>query len=227
MENNNGISREGLLASTIQSEGIITSDNPEVDSNTNITISKGLSKVRTYFGEIKEKIKTPILSLQRLMAQPPGCLFLGAQAMAANGWLVEYGTNPTRIVIDSGADITLISHTTLSKLSQKPKVKLGQWINLVQVIGALTISGFVSICVYFNTPEGPVELSVEAYVVKGMTTPFILGNNFADQYALSIIRGDDGTQLVFVDTGRKVPIENSIGSTFLDEKGHTFQIKIS
>jgi len=60
-----------------------------------------------------------------------------------------------------------------------------------------------------------------------MTTPFILGNDFADQYALSIIRGDDGTQLVFADTGRKVPVENSIRSTLLDEKGHAFQIKIS
>jgi len=30
-----------------------------------------------------------------------------------------------------------------------------------------------------------------------------------------------------VDTGRKVPVENSIGSTFLDEKGHAFQIKIN
>jgi len=88
-------------------------------------------------------------------------------------------------------------------------------------------SGFISIRIYFDTPDGPVELSVEAYVVKGMTTPFILGNDFADQYALSIIRGDDGTQLVFTDTGRKVPVENSIGSTLLDKKGHPFQIKIS
>jgi len=86
------------------------------------------------------------------MAQPPGCLFLGAQATATNGWLIEYRINPTRIVIDSRADLTLISHTTLSKLSQKLKVKISQQINLVQLIGASTISEFVSICIHFNTP---------------------------------------------------------------------------
>ena len=64
-------------------------------------------------------------------------------------------------------------------------------------------------------------------VVKGITTLFILGNDFADQYTLSIIGGDNGIQLVFADTGRKVPVENSIRSTFLDEKGHAFLIKIS
>jgi len=73
-----------------------------VDSSIHIALSKGLSKVRTYFGELKENIKTPILSLQRLMERPPGCLFLGAQATTANGWFVKYGTSPMRIVIDSG-----------------------------------------------------------------------------------------------------------------------------
>jgi len=60
-----------------------------------------------------------------------------------------------------------------------------------------------------------------------MTTPAILGNNFADQYALLIIRGNNGTKLVFVDTGRKVPVENSIGSTLLDKRGMPFKKKIN
>ena len=71
------------------------------------------------------------------------------------------------------------------------------------MIGASIISGFIAIPIYFDMSAGLVELSVEAYVVKGMTTPFILGNDFARQYALSIVRSNEGTQLVFVDMGRK------------------------
>jgi len=48
-----------------------------------------------------------------------------------------------------------------------------------------SISGYVWSRLYFHTPDGPVKINVEAYVVKGMTSPFILGNDFADQYSIS------------------------------------------
>jgi hypothetical protein len=51
-----------------------------------------------------------------------------------------------------------------------------------------------------------VKLIVEAYIVDNMRTPFILGNDFASQYNLSIIRSDEGTRLVFGDTKREAPI---------------------
>jgi len=68
MNGNKAIPREGLLVTTVQSEGITMSYSEDMNSSSYIAISRGLSKVRSYFGEIKEKIKTPILSLQRLMA---------------------------------------------------------------------------------------------------------------------------------------------------------------
>ena len=74
---------------------------------------------------------------------------------------------------------------TLNALLEIPKIKKGQKINLVQVIGKASISGYVDLDLYFHTPEGPIKIKVEAYVVKGMTTPLILGNDFADQYSLS------------------------------------------
>jgi len=65
-------------------------------------------------------------------------------------------------------------------MQNPPKVKQGQRINLVQVTGNTSISEYVEIDLYFHTPGGPVKINVEAYVVKGMTSPFILGNDFAD-----------------------------------------------
>lgn len=67
-------------------------------------------------------------------------------------------------------------------------------------------------------------MTVEAYVVKGMNTPFLLGNDFSDQYALSIVRKEDKTWLVLGNSGRKVPVENSIGPHLKNEQGHVFGI---
>jgi hypothetical protein len=78
---------------------------------------------------------------------------------------------------------------------------------------------------YFRTEEGPVKIKVEAYVVKGMTTPLILGNNFADQYSLSVKRMEGRTFLEFGDSGWSLDIASSVASEITDEEGHTFKIR--
>ena len=67
-------------------------------------------------------------------------------------------------------------------------------------------------------------LELEAYVVKGMNTPFILGNDFGDQYQLSLLRREDKSFLVFGDTGRQVEVYNSVGPTLVDDMGGTFRV---
>ena len=84
--------------------------------------------------------------------------------------------------MNSGSDITLISVKTLEPLLEVPKIKQGQKINLIQVTGKALISGYIDLEIFFHTKNGPVKIKVEAYVVKGMTTPLILENNFTDQY---------------------------------------------
>ena len=57
------------------------------------------------------------------------------------------------------------------------KLQQGQQVNLVQVMGNVSISGYVNIDLYFHTLNGPNKINVEAYVVKGMNTPLILRND--------------------------------------------------
>jgi len=109
------------------------------------------------------------------MARPPGCSFLGASAAHVPVNINSVTDNHSDIIVDSGSDITLISMKTLNTLLEIPKIKKGQKINLVQVTGKASISGYVDLDLYFHTPEGPIKIKVEAYVVKGMTTPLILG----------------------------------------------------
>ena len=75
-------------------------------------------------------------------------------------------------------------------------MRSGERINLVQVTWSAILGGYVTLPLEFDTPEGSVILEVEAYVVKGMNTPFILGNDFGDQYQLSLIRKEDKSFLL-------------------------------
>ena len=169
----------------------------------------------------------PTVELRKSMARPPGCSFLGSKAIKADAAIGEINGQLTEVIVDSGSDITLISETAWSALRCKPKIRTGQRINLVQVTGTSVISGFVTLDLFFRTPEGSVKLNVEAYVVRGMTTPFILGNDFADQYRISIIRHDSDTTLVFGDSNRSVKVQNSTGSSLVDDEGHAFRIRVS
>ena len=143
-----------------------------------------------------------ILKLKRLMDRPPGCSFLGSKAteveVSINGLI-----DSIHLIFDSGSDITLISEKAYNALQTKAKIRQGQKINLVQVTGKTTISGYVPLNLYFKTAEGPIELRIEAYVVRGMSTPLILGNDFADQYALSLVRRETQTFLQFGSSGRE------------------------
>ena len=84
--------------------------------------------------------------------------------------------------------MSLISQKSLTEMQNSIKLRQEQRINLFQVMGNTSISGYVNINLYFHTPDGPVKMNVEAYVVKGMSTPFILGNDFADQYSILVIQ---------------------------------------
>ena len=170
-----------------------------------------------------EKIKN-LLTLRHWLPRPPGTSFLGSQATSVNGWLGEYGKNPTKIIADSGSDITLISHQAWTDMENSPRIKHGEQIALVGVTGSSAISDYVTLPIYLDTDEGPIELKLEAYVVKNMISPFILGNDFADQFSISIIRNEDKTFLEFGNSGRRTQVENSIGPSLVNKDGLSFSV---
>ncbi|KZT31560.1 hypothetical protein SISSUDRAFT_1028955, partial [Sistotremastrum suecicum HHB10207 ss-3] len=150
------------------------------------------------------------------MPRPPGCAFLGCSAVIAQANALSIHSNPIEITIDSGSEITLISHDALSSMDLPPKVKQGQQVKLIEVTGSSTVTGYVNIPVFFNTDSGPIRLDMEAYVVKGMTTPFILGNDFADQFSISILRESDQTLRVHKATpnySKTTPMDRKINKT--------------
>ena len=169
---------------------------------------------------------TPIF-LKKYMARPPGCSFLGAKATTVTAYIGGKSDGvKSQLISDSGSDITLISHKLLNSLPKPPRIHSGERINLIQVTGSATLGGYVTLPLEFETNEGAVIMEVEAYVVKGMNTPFILGNDFGDQYQLSLVRKEEKSFLTFGDTGRQVEVYNSLNPSLVDEMGHTFRILV-
>ena len=69
---------------------------------------------------------------------------------------------------------------------------------------------------FFETDQQTVSMGLEAYIVKDMNTPLILGNNFADQYSLSIIWDNSNTSLKLGDSGCAIPLDSLVESSYLN-----------
>ena len=173
---------------------------------------------------VNSESKSNIYTMTKFLARPPGTSFLGAKATKARAHIGSLEEAEEDIIIDSGSDITLISKKCWESLTTAPKLKAGQKINLIQVTGSAKINGYVNIDLYFPTDDGYVQLEVEAYVVKGMSTPFILGNDFQDQYMLSILREGGNTEVLFGNSGKRIAVENSTSPSLMDDGGHAFNV---
>src|SRR6202041_83790 len=99
-----------------------------------------------------------------------------------------------------------------------------QKINLVQVTGKSSINGYVVTPLIFDTLEGPVEISIEAYIVRGMSVPLILENDFASQYRLSLTREEKGTFVILGNSGRKIQAQELSTVPRTDDSGNAFHI---
>ncbi len=128
-------------------------------------------------------------------------------------------TDMLKVIIDSGSDITLISDDALSSLSQTSCMHKGQCVNLIQITCSSTQ-------INFSTEDGLIKVNVDAYMVKGMIAPLILGNDFDNQYSISVIHCNGESFLSFRDTGRETKVTNSMSSILEDSAGHMLKVQI-
>jgi deoxyuridine 5'-triphosphate nucleotidohydrolase len=156
--------------------------------------------------------------LKTIAGRPPGTTFLGVQPSKATVRVNALNGHSTQIVVDSGSNITLVSSKLLDKLNPSPKPKEGQHIKINQVTGRSSTNHFVPLELFFETPKEPVSLKIEAYIVKDMNAPLILGNDFADQYSLSLLRENGSTSLKLGDSEHVIPLDSSVESSFLEVK---------
>ena len=128
-----------------------------------------------------------------------------------------------QVVIDSGSNISLVSTQLLDKMNPPLKPKTGQEIKISQVTGRSSTSQYVPLELYFETTKSLVSIKIEAYIVKDMNAPIILGNNFADQYSLSIIREDGTTKLRLGTSSLTISLDSSVDSAYLEVQAMQLQ----
>jgi hypothetical protein len=62
----------------------------------------------------------------------------------------------------------------MESLKRPPKAKKGQKVQLIQVTGKSSMTEYVVLPILFETKEGLVEMTIEAYVVTKMNMLWIL-----------------------------------------------------
>ncbi|KAK0234776.1 hypothetical protein EDD85DRAFT_792777 [Armillaria nabsnona] len=171
------------------------------DSNTKDSLSTEMAEGQTEVPELQATMRNACTAFYEKPAlNQRTCRALAQavdKAMEAVVGVNGIKMNTMKVTIDSGSDITLISEDTLHGLLPTPHIHEGQWVNLIQVTGSLRIS---------STEDGPVKVNIDTYMVKGMMTPLILGNDFTDQYSISIIRHKGKSFLSFGNIERETAV---------------------
>ncbi|KZT67216.1 hypothetical protein DAEQUDRAFT_653794, partial [Daedalea quercina L-15889] len=89
--------------------------------------------------------------------------------------------------VDSGADISLISTECLEAIPEesRPPIKRGLRMNLFQLTNGFKIEGFVQLPIFLEADDGDwLVMEGEFYVVPGMTSQVLLGEDLQVNYEL-------------------------------------------
>jgi hypothetical protein len=132
---------------------------------------------------------------------------IGVSVLSGKGWIGLAGGVPMDLRLDSGADISLVSEEFLNSLPSPPPIRKGHHMNLAQLTDKGTvIKGFTKLKILMVSMSGEtIELEAEAYVVKGMSVPVLLGEDFQLNYEIGVSRNvETGTQIAFKDTPYEV-----------------------
>lgn len=83
--------------------------------------------------------------------------------------------------------------------------------NLFQLTNGFKITGYVQVPILVETLEGDyLEMLAECYVVPGMTSPLLLGEDFHVNYELSVLRSvQEGSVIRVGRTGYTIPASSS------------------
>ncbi|KAJ7835422.1 hypothetical protein B0H13DRAFT_1913575 [Mycena leptocephala] len=118
----------------------------------------------------------------------PGDSAIGVSVLAVKGWIGSMNEDPIDLRLDSCADITLVSEKYHKGLRSPPPIREGHRMNLAQLTDQGTnIKGFTKLRVFMPSTSGEIlEMEAEAYVVKGMSVPVLLGEDFQLNYELGV-----------------------------------------
>ncbi|KAH9912070.1 uncharacterized protein B0H18DRAFT_864089, partial [Fomitopsis serialis] len=92
-----------------------------------------------------------------------------------------------------------------------PKIKQGLRMNLYQLTGGFRITGYVQTQVYIESEQGhTLKMLAECYVVPGMSSSLLLGEDFHVNYELGVTRSlTEGSAIQVGDSGYSIPASSA------------------
>ncbi|KAL1684912.1 hypothetical protein GGG16DRAFT_67360, partial [Schizophyllum commune] len=122
---------------------------------------------------------SPIFYAPKLASHPAGYSALDSRSLQCSISIGSPDAPPVAGRLDSGADLTLISEDYYNTIPDLPRPKEGMRMKLYHLTGEASILGYTRFPAYAITDTGErVCFEVEAYVVRGMKVPLLLGEDF-------------------------------------------------
>lgn len=142
-------------------------------------------------------------------SRPPGMASIGVEALHVLGRVGASATKLTRLILDSGANISLMSEGFFYTLpdSVRSKMKMGQRIKLFELTGEAKIKGFVKTPILLQaTDRNWTRFDAEFHIVANMKVPILLGEDFQSAFGISVVRNPDvGSEVSLYDSPARFP----------------------
>ena len=139
---------------------------------------------------------------------------LGSKALHMRARIHKLDSSDVKAWLDSGADITLISEEFWKSMTDSPRLREGMRMKLYHLTGGAKVLGYIKTELYATAQdESIVSFELEAYVVRNMNVPILLGEDFQTIYELSITRQATGQCEVLVGkSGRVIPAASTLNA---------------
>ena len=165
-----------------------------------------------------------IIAAKKARSLPEGMGSLGSRALIIKGRVHSIDGADVQIRLDSGADITLMSEEFYNSISDLPKIKDGMRMKLYHLTGHAKVLGYVRTTLFAEAEDGNViSFELEAYVVRNMKVPLLIGEDFQTTYEIGLDRFATGKSEVRI--GRDSPYVIAASSALSVDLG--FEIRQS
>ncbi|KAA1474679.1 hypothetical protein DENSPDRAFT_752588, partial [Dentipellis sp. KUC8613] len=160
-------------------------------------------KPKARVNALLEEVDRPLLDIVRLPRKRvslPGRAAEGISVLSMKGSVLHSSDAPFDLRLDSCADISLMSEQCYLNLSNRPPLRQGMKLKLLQLTSKETrLKGYVQLPVFVRSKDGRIlELETEVYVVSNMTVPLLLGEDFHQAYEITVSHSlEEGTLIQF------------------------------
>ena len=162
----------------------LTEDEPDI---------KPLTRAKRRLEDSAKPISPPLTQKGEIFVAPKGRSFpeglgsLGTRALHTQAFVASTGGEVVQARLDSGADITLMSEDFWSSVPGLPKPKEGLRMKLYHLTGSAKVLGYIRTTLFMPRENGSfISFDLEAYVVRNMRVPLLLGEDFQTTYELGV-----------------------------------------